>query len=123
MNLTKLQKFLRRCLQSPLLLERELFLSPTFPAFRSKVSSEIVVFSLISSDSFSLESPAASCRTSFLGVVYEDKKKSDAHPALDPNIVENESLDNVELHDGQAGPDTAAAGVVYVAASTCRQGW
>ena len=51
------------------------------------------------------------------------KKKSDAHPALDLNIVENESLDNVGLHDGQAGPGTAAAGVVHVAASTRRQGW
>ena len=69
-----------------------------------------------SSDSFSLESPAALCRASFLGAVYEDEKKSGAQSALDPNVGEINALGNVKLHDDKADPLAAAAGDDYVVA-------
>ena len=75
-------------------------------------------FSLVSSDSFSLESPAGLCRISFLGVVHEDEKESGARSALGPNVRENEVPDDVERHDDRQGPGADAAGGVHVVAGT-----
>ena len=91
----------------------------SFPCIFVRKSLQKLSYSL---DSFFLESPAALCRASFLGAVYEDEKESDAQPALGPNIGENNALDDVKLHDDKAGPDAAAAGDDYIVAGTHRQG-